>query len=91
MGLGPSLKERILDMTWKIFVPIFCVVAIIWQIAIWKHNVETSGMGFAIFIIAFPCLVLFLYIHWMRGGTDPIVLIWNLIQKIIALFKKKDK
>lgn len=85
----PSLKERILHRIWSIFIPIFSLVAIIWQIVIWDHNVKTSGKAFAIFIILFPCLVLWWYILWMLDKKDPVVWVWEKIQWVIGLFKKK--
>jgi hypothetical protein len=84
-----SLFGKILHWVWMIGVPALAVVWTIAQIVNWNHNVETSGIAFAIFVIFMGLLTLWFYILWVTNRKDPVAWVWEKIQWIISKFKKK--
>jgi hypothetical protein len=84
--------RKILDILWKIGVPILATVWTVAQIINWNHNVDTSGSPFFAFLMVFlGVLTLTFYILHITGGPDPVRLVYDGIMWVVNKFKKKKE
>jgi hypothetical protein len=82
--------EKILNILWKVGIPVLALTWIVSQIVNWNHNVETSGsplFAFAMVLLGF--VILGFYILHIKGGPDPVQVVYDGIMWVVNKFKKK--